>query len=99
MKRGSTPAAVTATTRALGVRPWRVAACSEAISIAAEPSLIPEHDGIAAGAQLFAFGSRVAGHWNAVSAWAIARGFKSRVRYIALPTMDDAVFCYWRRAA
>ena len=26
------------------------------------------------------------------------RGVKSEVRYIALPTMDDAVFYYWRRA-
>ena len=27
------------------------------------------------------------------------RGFKTEARYIAIPTMDDAVFCYWRRAA
>jgi hypothetical protein len=28
-----------------------------------------------------------------------SRGFKSQARYIALPTIDDVVFCYWRRAA
>jgi hypothetical protein len=27
------------------------------------------------------------------------RGFKSEVRYIALPTIDEATFCYWRKAA
>src|SRR5215470_8718037 len=26
------------------------------------------------------------------------RGFKTEVRYIALPTTDEATFCYWRHA-
>ncbi len=29
----------------------------------------------------------------------LGRGFKSLVRYIALPTIDEATFCYWRKAA
>ena len=37
-----------------------------------------------------AYPNRVGGVWGKMVA---------EVRYIALPTMDDAVFCYWRSAA
>jgi hypothetical protein len=37
-----------------------------------------------------AYPNKVRGVWGKMVA---------EVRYIALPTMDDAVFCYWRSAA
>jgi len=54
--------------------------------------------------RLFAFSSReavaepVARRCYAVE-WGSGRGFKTEVRYVGKPTIDEATFCYWRRAA
>ena len=42
MTRGATPAEAAATTRARGVRPWRAAAASDAITSAHAPSFTPD---------------------------------------------------------